>query len=430
MMRHLYADGGLAGKTSPPYRHACMLTPRKQESQNRAAADLAATVAREVFDRHRPADRAVANYFRDHRYLGSRDRRQLSETVFAMFRWWGWLNPSTPLTLPSPPRGESVAVLSPLPSGGEDQGEGADWRALLEAAAVFEQSPPANADWTKLLPAWTLAEIRCPVDKLIPWLQRRPPLWLRTQRTTPAAVVEALQAAGLAAVPHERLPAALRVNQQIGNLFLLPVYEAGHVEIQDLASQAIGAVCAPRPGDHWWDACAGGGGKTLLLAETAGKVLATDIREKALIEMRRRAKRAGFTNIASQTWDGETGAPGTFDGVLVDAPCTGSGTWRRNPAARWSLTPEDLDAATHRQAKLLRAAAAGVKPGGVLVYATCSLFDRENRQIVEEFLCERPEFRLEPVTHPLTGAPTDGLVEIWPWDGDCDAMFAARMRRQ
>ena len=419
-----------------------MLTPRKQESQQRAAAELAATIAKEVFTHHRPADRAVAQYFRTHRYLGSRDRRQLSEAVFAMFRWWGWLNPTKPLTLPSPPRGEAnspllakgvaVAVPSPLPAGGEDQGEGADWRALLAAAAAFEQSPPADADWTKLLPSWTLAEIRCPrpMEELIRWLQCRPPLWLRAQRTAPATVIEALQAAGITALPHEELPAALRVNQQIGNLFLLPVYQAGHVEIQDLASQRIGALCAPKAGEQWWDACAGGGGKTLLLAEIAGSVLATDIREKALAELRRRAERGGFTNITTQVWDGgraslpaSHGSAGAspshsqFDGVLVDAPCTGSGTWRRNPAARWSLTPEDLDAATRRQAQLLRAAATGVKPGGVLVYATCSLFDRENRQIVDKFLRERPEFQLE------------WAVEIWPWDGDCDAMFAARMLR-
>lgn len=378
-----------------------MLPPRKQAAQNRASAQLAAAVAHEVFELHKPADRAVANYFRNHRYLGSRDRRQLAEAVFAMFRWWGWLEP-------------------------------ADWAQRLEAAAAFEQSQPADADWKQLLPAWTLAEIRCPrpVEELIRWLQCRPPLWLRAQRTTPVTVIEALRAVGVEALPHDRWLAALRVNQQIGNLFLLPVHQAGRVEIQDLASQAIGAVCAPQPGERWWDACAGGGGKTLLLAETADSVLATDVREKALAELRRRADRAGFTNITTQVWDGQSDLAGNFDGVLVDAPCTGSGTWRRNPAARWSLTPEELNAATHRQAQLLRAATAGVKPGGVLVYATCSLFDRENRQIVDRFLRERPEFRLEPVTNPLTGAPTDGTIAIWPWDGDCGAMFAARLHRK
>jgi len=387
MAGHLYADGRLAGKGGHNVSSRHMLTARKQAAQNRAAARLAEIVAHEVFESHKPADRVVANYFRQHRYLGSRDRRQLAEAVFAMFRWWGWLTAT-------------------------------GWPERLAEAAALEQSPPADADWSKLLPAWVTPAIRCPrpLEELIRWLQRRPPLWLRVQRADPAAVIEALRGAGITAAAHEELPNALCVHQQVGNLFLLPVYQAGQVEIQDLASQRIGAVCAARPGEQWWDACAGGGGKTLLLAETAGRVLATDIREKALAELRRRADRGKFTNITTRVWDGSA-APGEFDGVLVDAPCTGSGTWRRNPAARWSLTPEDLDTATRRQARLLRVAATGVKPGGVLVYATCSLFDRENRQVVDEFLRERPEFQLERG------------VEIWPWDGDCDAMFAARLIR-
>jgi 16S rRNA (cytosine967-C5)-methyltransferase len=287
-----------------------------------------------------------------------------------------------------------------------------------------------------LLPEWAAPEIACPRPpaELIAWLQRRPPLWLRAQQPDAEAVARELAAAGLEPVRHGSALWAMQVGHPRVNLYTLAAYRDGRVEVQDLASQLVGTLCAPQAGQRWWDACAGGGGKSLLLAQLMGRrgtVVATDIREHKLENLKMRSRRAGFPNIQPRAWDGKA-LPrdrATFDGVLVDAPCTCSGTWRRNPAARWSLRRGEMAEMAALQRELLRKAASGVKPGGVLVYATCSFFRRENEDVAAAFLADRTDFKPDAFAHPLTGAATAGAVQIWPWDGDCDAMFIARFRR-
>ena len=420
-----------------------------------------------------PADRALASWLREHREFGSRDRRLVSESVYAVFRWWGWLRRLAPHGFHDPARAEAA---SPRRRYGED-----GWERLLLAAHVLEGlayedilalwagilglSPEAaesaleavsaeeraervfrlfgeNVDASPLalaglVPDWAPAEMECPreIRELVSWLQRRPPLWLRMQQPDREAAMAELAAAGLHPARHSLLTDAVRVDTRRVNLYALPAYREGRVEVQDLASQSVGRVCAPAPGQRWWDACAGGGGKTLLLAQLMGgkgAVVASDVREGKLRDLRLRARRGRFPNIRTREWDGSRlpADKATFDGVLVDAPCTGSGTWRRNPAARWSLRHGEIAEMAALQSRILRAAAAGVKPGGVLVYATCSLFRKENAEVVSAFLAESPQFAPEPFAHPFSRAPIAGMTQIWPWDGDCDAMFIARLRRR
>ncbi len=448
-------------------------------------ADTAAILLWEVLANRRPADRVLAFHLRGHREFGSRDRRLLSELGYAIFRWWGWLRPLTPATFlaaldaeagfkpfdpAAPPRELPLDILRGIRIP--------DWMPLLLATAVTEtledetgalqfwaeacgvqHLPEEAADTAEaralhitrelgfrtagppeleaLIPDWAPAEIAAPrpLAELIAWFQRRPPLWLRLQNGDPAAVLAELAAAELRPERSAALPDAVRTGNTRINLYLLPAYREGRVEIQDLASQAVGDVCAPVPGERWWDACAGAGGKTLLLArrmQGKGTVVASDVRAFKLEDVRLRARRAGLFNITSRPWDGRPlpVRKAVYDGVLVDAPCSCSGTWRRNPAARWSLDPQEAAAFPELQLGILTAAASAVKPGGVLVYATCSLFTRENEGVVAAFLRNHPEFSLEPVRHPLTGAATDGQVMTWPWDGDCDVLFAARLRRR
>ncbi len=289
---------------------------------------------------------------------------------------------------------------------------------------------------TALLPSWAVPQIHCPrpLSELMTWMQKRAPLWLRVQKGSLEAVLQELSSLPVAAEPHPTLRWAIRILDFRVNLLESSLYRDGVIEIQDLASQAVGAICAPQPGERWWDACAGGGGKSLLLAQRMdgkGTVVATDARAWKLKELRRRARRAGFSNITTRRWNGRPLRPGhaTFDGVLVDAPCSGSGTWRRNPGARWNVGPDDLTALVARQERLLHGAASGVKPGGRLVYATCSLFMAENEGVVQSFLRTHRDFRREDVVHPLTGEHASGCVTLWPWEGDCDAMFVACLRR-
>lgn len=162
-------------------------------------------------------------------------------------------------------------------------------------------------------------------------------------------------------------------------------------------------------------------------------MVASDIREYKLEDLRLRARRAGFPNIMTRAWDGK--APrrrqqGKFDGVLVDAPCSCSGVWRRNPDGRWKMRPGEIAEMAALQREILDAASGGVRPGGVLVYATCSIFEAENQGVVLDFLAGHPDFVLDSFPHPLTGENLSGMMAVLPGMGDCDSMFAARLRRR
>ena len=206
-------------------------------------------------------------------------------------------------------------------------------------------------------------------------------------------------------------------------------YQAGAFEIQDLASQQIAAAVDAKAGDKVWDACAGAGGKSLAIAARMsgrGSVTATDLHEFKLNELKRRAKRAQIQNIRTFSWDGqqplrlpaEVRKQQGFDWVLVDAPCTSAGTWRRNPDARWRFNDSDTRQLQQLQQQLLQHASEALRPGGYLVYATCSWQVAENEHQVEQFLSQHPQFEL--LEQCMLGAP----------DEDADCMFYAKLQRQ
>src|SRR5262249_46991235 len=153
--------------------------------------------------------------------------------------------------------------------------------------------------------------------------------------------------------------------------------------------------------------------------------VATDAHEARLKETVRRARRSPFRNITTKTWDGKhvAGKPRSFDGVVVDAPCSGIGTWRRNPDARWSLDPDAVDRLAETQVRLLRAASAGVKTGGTFVYSVCTVTPAETSAVVRNFLEAQPDFQLDPFANPLNDSQTDGTLVVWPQEADSDAMF-------
>ena len=426
-------------------------------SRLRSCAEVLSMLHAKVFEERLPADRALSGFLRDNRRFGSRDRRLVGEAAFAMFRWWGWVRPLAFGSAPAPdarridgpawarimlaslslegfPDQEVVGGLGRLcglaPVAGPGSGEPLADKAR-RVSGFFRAAPPAS--WTELFPGWALGEPSgVDMEGLAAWMQRRPPLWLRAQGVAAGELAAELAKAGLAAAPHARVAAALKLEDARVNLYELPAFRAGRFEVQDLASQAIGLACAPKPGERWWDACAGAGGKTLQLASLMGgkgSVLATDVRERKLEELRRRTRRSGLQNVRVDVWDGGKLRGKSFDGVLVDAPCSCSGTWRRNPDARWRTSPEDVAELCVTQLGILRAAAPSVRPGGVLVYATCSFFERENGEVVRRFLEESPGFAPEGFANPITGAPCGGLLQVLPADGDCDATFVARLRR-
>ncbi len=238
-----------------------------------------------------------------------------------------------------------------------------------------------------------------------------PPLWLRVQKNALASeVCASLQQQGVDALLNAE---GLMACGGVG-INTTDAYKKGLVEIQDLASQQIAATVAAKPGQKIWDACAGAGGKTLAIAvqmNNKGAVFATDLHGYKLDELKRRAKRADVFNVRVFTWDGteplrlpkEAAQQQGFDWVLIDAPCSSAGTWRRNPDARWRFDPADTQELVNLQRQLLVNAAPAVRTGARLVYATCSWQVSENEQQVEWFLAQHPEFVLE--SQAILGAP-------------------------
>lgn len=254
----------------------------------------------------------------------------------------------------------------------------------------------------------------------------QPPLWLRlNQAERQPHVLQELREQGLEATAHGQ---AIEVRGE-RSILGLPCYRDGVVEIQDWASQQIGETVAAAPGELVWDACAGGGGKSAQLAVMLagqGMLFASDIRRHKLAEAERRVRRAGYSNIRTFAWNGEQ-APAVladaalrqgFDKVLVDAPCSSSGVWRRAPDGRFRATPASLAQLQALQLQLLRQAAAAVRPAGRLVYSTCSWLVAENEAVVEAFLALQPGFSLE--SSALHGCP----------NMDADTMFSAVLRHQ
>jgi 16S rRNA (cytosine967-C5)-methyltransferase len=264
------------------------------------------------------------------------------------------------------------------------------------------------------------------LERFVSMQNSRSPLWLRLN--SPERATEVV--AELHAETFETTlvgPDALKATGAKG-IFATSSYRNGLFEIQDLASQGIGRAVDNQPGDTVWDCCAGGGGKTMQIAARArnkGVIYASDVREYKLDEVKKRARRAGFFNIRCVPWQGESlpvfpkeiARRAGFDWVLVDAPCSSSGTWRRNPDAKYRTLPQNITNLGTLQLQLLTRASEAVRPGGRLVYSTCSWLVDENESIAERFLASCPDFRL--VSNALLGAP----------DQDADTMFAVTFVR-
>ncbi len=422
----------------------------------RAAVETAEIVWPAVLNDKKHADRAIAAVLRERRELGQNDKMFISQAVFALFRWKGWLD-TLPLErmeakllfawlLDAP----SVHPACRLWARAIDRdvarvvalGGAPSWTARAEGWKRLNEGFPVTADPWRLFPTWLREHLPIPPGSASPKvkyleflhaLQARPSLWVRSQTPEPRAVWNELGELGLKPWVHRRMLAAAKLNPG-ANLHQLQPFKAGRVEIQDLSSQAVALVCDPDEGERWWDACAGAGGKALHLAalmQGKGVVVATDVSELKLREAVRRARRSPFRNVTTKVWDGKhlVGKSGSFDGVLIDAPCSGIGTWRRNPDARWTLDKEAIPRLAAVQTGLLNSVARAVKPGGTLVYSVCTLTIAETQDVVKKFLAEHTEYKLDPFPHPFTGETTEGTALLWPQDSDNDTMFVARMIR-
>jgi 16S rRNA (cytosine967-C5)-methyltransferase len=360
---------------------------------------------------------AIDDLLRRDRRLGSRDRRLYREHIYTALRYLPWIEP----LLDSEPQ-EAVRRLAWLAS---DSPAFRDFREELAAGLppcprdADEKARVLGADAGALTPGWFLGE--CPgagSPPLRETLLSRAPLWIRLLSADPAPVLAEFGRLGW---EWGRSPLSARA------LVLAPdspvrrtdAYRDGRIEIQDIGSQLVLERAQLAPGGHWLDACAGAGGKTLLLAALlgpAGRIAARDARTAPLEELLARSRRAGLD--AQIRISPPDDPPGGYDGVLVDAPCSGSGTWRRSPHLRWITTKASVHAASSLQLRLLNENAPRVRAGGLLVYATCSLCRSENESVVASFLEGSPEFSAEV-----------GGLRLMPSDHDGDGFFVATLRR-
>lgn len=382
-----------------------------------AAIEILDEVVASTRDDGPPADSIVQRYFKTRRYAGSKDRRAVRELVYRAIRRSG-----------ERPVGGRAAMLG-LAEDDHQLASLFDGLAHGPAPrAEDEDGAPAS-----LLPEWLkpLLSSHLTQDEW-PALLERAPLDLRMNvaRTSREAMTAAFEGArptrlspwGL------RLPPDTRVDDH-------PAYGDGLVEVQDEGSQLIALACQPKDGMRIVDLCAGAGGKTLALAAAApaAELIATDTNRNRLAQLAPRAERAGAT-ITTHLLDGGREASqlaeldGQCDVVLVDAPCSGSGTWRRSPEGRWRLTPERLDRLVELQSHLLELAVPLVKPGGALVYATCSVIAAEGADQVGNFLGRHSSWIVQDM--PFEGGRADGPGRLLtPAHDATDGFFVARFVR-
>jgi 16S rRNA (cytosine967-C5)-methyltransferase len=433
-----------------------------------AAIDLIGRIESAVV----PAERVVTPYLRERRYMGSKDRRAVTDLVYGALRararldWWltragpgpgdGLERPRrTVLAALALIEGKGAGEIAALFDGGTyhpaplTEAERALAEALAGEALVHAEQP---LETRAECPAWLLPEFAEAfgdrVEAELAGFMGAAPLDLRVNALKGGreSARTALAQEGIETEPCPLSPLGLRLAGRPA-IYGGPAYESGLVEVQDEGSQVVALLTGARPGGAVADFCAGAGGKTLALAaamENRGTLVALDSEQKRLDRAAKRIKRAGVTNVERRRllpgdpWLARRA--GTFERVLVDAPCSGSGAWRRQPDARWRLTPEDLAAHCAAQAEILGQAAPLVAGGGRLIYATCSLLPSENERQVEAFLESRPDFSLLPAETvwaesigepPAAPSPFQGsYLLLTPARHGTDGFFAAILERR
>ncbi|MBU9888261.1 MAG: class I SAM-dependent methyltransferase [Candidatus Omnitrophica bacterium] len=396
-----------------------------------------------------PADRFLSRYFfLNRKKIGSRDRRFLSETVYSAFRHktfleaWARKVKDRPLASEAA-RAERFCLLAAAKEGLVSREEfcavlkgGETIYAALRQHLVPEgDEPKSKEDMMALLYSFPLWLVRRwtgvfgvhETERLLGFFQQRPLLVLRanTLKISRKKLVDMFRRMGVEANPAARAHTGL-VLQERRNVFDTPAFRDGWFEIQDEGSQLVCQCVDPKPGENVWDVCAGGGGKSLAFAarmENKGRIVATDLRAYKLDELKKRAKRAGVYNVFPAELEriGELKIAKTgFDRILVDAPCSGTGTLGRNPDAKWKLTESWFGHLQKEQLGILEKALPYLAKNGKLYYATCSLDAVENEQVVTKFLECHPEVRSVPCGDP--GAP---FFKLWPPDSATDGFFLA-----
>lgn len=408
--------------------------------------DASIIAIRTVLPLEYPADAILRRFFRENPLLGGQDRAFIAETVFGILRHRFFLESLSEIITPRSLvlaylvkfQGMNLRELAALISESE-----AKWLSEIKAIKLDTMSLSIQAEF----PEWLVEKLKhCMSDieilNLGLSLQKSAPLDLRvnTFLTKRSHVLEQFNLEGIEAQETPYSPCGIRlagkpaINRHA--LFL-----SGKIEVQDEGSQLLGYLLAPKRGEMVVDFCAGAGGKSLLLGalmNSQGRLYAFDISEKRLSNMKPRFKRSGLSNLHAQRITHENDIKvkrltGKIDRVLVDAPCSGLGTLRRNPDLKWRQSPQSIDELKTKQTAILAAAASLLKPGGRLVYATCSFLPEENQQVVQHFLNTHPQFSLlncaELLAQQKIPLDTGEFLQLSPLLHQTDGFFAAALTR-
>lgn len=403
----------------------------------------------------KPLDQVCHGYFKTRRYIGSKDRQAIAAYVYGVMRhrascdWWALERGLSPLLM-RPDAAARIRLLAYLwifekmPrdkfgilfSGDKYVPE----KLSDKECSIFAKLPDLDT-----LPPWVEGEYP---EWLFPYLKRRfgenlkqeaqalseqAPLDLRVNllKTTSEEALILLRNTGLEVEPMKLSPWGLRI-QGRENITQTKAFQEGLIEVQDEGSQLVASLMEVHPGLTILDLCAGAGGKTLALAallENKGRVVGTDTAAWRLKRTKERLKRAGAFNVELREITGFQDKwlkrqKERFDRILVDAPCSGSGTWRRNPDQKWNISPQDIQELTELQTNLLQLAAPLLKRGGILVHATCSLLCEENEDVANGFLERNPNFECVPCG--LEGAQ---FLSLSPFKNNTDGFFAAKFQK-
>jgi 16S rRNA (cytosine967-C5)-methyltransferase len=412
----------------------------------RSQLEAATEALRLVLKFDRPADSLLHDFFRAHHALGSHDRAFVAEAVYGVLRRKRTVDYLAPGASPrrmllaylARVRGISVRELA-----AELKQDESSWLARVRAQPLDDLPLALRAE----LPDWIVERLRsrfaeAEIAALAKGLNEPAPLDLRAN-TLLASREQIQQALAVDAVvgeltPHS--PVGLRIRGRPA-IQRHPLFLTGAIEVQDEGSQLLGFLLAPRRHDLVVDFCAGSGGKSLMLGalmHSHGRIYAFDVSAARLNRLKPRLKRSGLSNIYPQPIRSENDIrikrlAGKIDRVLVDAPCSGLGTLRRNPDLKWRQSPQSVTELKLKQAAILRAAANLVKPGGRVVYATCSLLAEENEEIVEAFLAERGDFRKlrcqDLLMQQGIALQTGEYLRLLPHVHGTDGFFAAALQR-
>lgn len=408
--------------------------------------DAVVVATRAVIPLAYPADAILRRYFQDNPLLGAQDRALIAETIFGILRHRFFLESLAKLSTPRALvlayfvkfQGTNLRELAPLVSEAE-----AKWLTEIKALKPETCPLPIQAEF----PVWLVEKLQqfmsdSEILDLGLSLQKPAPLDLRvnTLLAKRTEVLDALQQEGIQAEATPYSPCGIRlagkpaINRHV--LFL-----SGKIEVQDEGSQLLGYLLAPKRGEMIVDFCAGAGGKSLLLGalmNSKGRLYAFDVSEKRLSNLKPRFKRSGLSNLHVQRIENENDLKikrlsGKIDRVLVDSPCSGLGTLRRNPDLKWRQSPQSIEELKAKQVAILAAAAGLLKPGGRLVYATCSFLPEENQQVVQGFLSTHPQFRLlncaELLAQQKIPLDTGEFLQLFPKQHQTDGFFAAALER-